>query len=642
MILHKDCLPIERKWNDKPFCLPFVFPWEVQLTDHFGLEHLTSQVFDLQIELVDDNGAPAGVITASFDITIGKDSDDKNVFVAMLKEFPETMPTVFRLMVTISAGANIVYREVTESYSFLNDQCMTAYVIDNTSWASIVNGGRLVINGESWPVTITGVGLPAGFTFGSNGARQESSIAAESGLVYELYGEDADGNQIDFTNAGMVCSKADGQCGNDTLLIEGRFDCIAADGRYTGSVLPFSEDDPNIRYRYLTRLYADLIEMPADITRTISLNNKTQRTERVRRYQLISYVPLPAWQKDELETILMGSSVYIQGEEYVFTTGKPFERQAVVGTSGWWLKADLEQVVEKKDYSCEVICLTCLKPTDLYFTILADACDPLTSLQAVVVPNDDEASVRLVVSAQNTDGATAMKIGYRVQGAPTFTYISPNPIALPYTITPLDNAVYEVEVTKITQEDTCPAMTAVSNATELNPFDYLVVRYIWSETAGRDLDTFTGFIATGTIYDNDWVGFGQGDPKVPAGATDAAAYLFWASDNTQSGVEAVLMNLKQFVLDSVGIPSEIQVRMNAVWWSQRLSGEVGVQLTTYLGGTMSKVGYDFVNTGGVQVDQVTLSTNVDKQSTSANIVNSKDVAIVRYNTVSKAATIQLI
>jgi hypothetical protein len=417
---------------------------------------------------------------------------------------------------------------------------------------------------------------------------------------------------------------------------------MAADGRFVGSVLPYDNTDPDIRFRYFTRIYADLIEMPADITRTLSVNNKVQRTERIKKYQLVSYEPLPTWQKDELETILLGARIFVQGQEYVFAQGNAFERMGIVGTSGWWLKADLQQVTERKEYSCEVVCLTCLKPTGLYFKILPQPCDPLIGLQATVTPNED-GTVKLVISASNTTGATSFKIGYRVQGSGgTYTYITPQPVALPATVNSLPNAVYEVEVTKITEEDTCPPLTAVSNATELNPFDYLVARYIWTADAGRDLDTFTGFINTGTQYDNDWVGYGQGDPKVPAGASDSTAYLFWASDNTQSGVEAVLMNLKQFVLDNTGTPLEIQVRMNAVWWAQRLTGEVQVQLTTYLGGTMSKQGFDFINTGGVLVDQITLTTNVDKQSQSANIANSTDVAIVRYNKNTKAATIQLV
>lgn len=641
MILHKDCLPIARKWLDKQDCTPFVFPWEVQLTDHFGLEHLASQEFVLTIELVNDAGMPAGDITDSFNVTIGLDSEDKNVFVAVLKEYPETMPVNFRLMVTIKASDAVVYSMVTESYVFLNDQCISAYTINNNDWGAIANGGRLVVNGERIAVTITGSGLPSGFTFGVNGARQESSISVESGLVYEIYGEDQDGNQLDFTYAGMICNKGEGFCNQNTVLIEGRFDCMAPDGRFTGSVLPHDDSDPDVRYRYLIRLYADIIEMPADITRTIAINNKTQRTERIKRFLLVSYAPMSTWLKDEMETMLMGSNIYIQGREYVFTTGKPTERQGVPGTTGWWLKADLEQVVERKDYSCEVVCQTCLKPTGLGFTILPDSCIPLTGLQATVTP-DDQGTVTLMVTASTTDMATSYKIGYRVQGGPTFTYVTPNPIALPYSIIQLPNAIYEVEVTKITADDMCAPMTAVSNATELNPFDYLVVRYIWTDLAGRDLDTFTGFINTGTVYDNDWVGFGQGDPKVPGSAPDATAYLFWASDNTASGVEAVLINPKQFVIDNPGTATEIQVRLNAVWWSQRLTGDVQVQLTTYLGGTMSKSGFDFVNTGGVLVDSITLGTNVDRLSTSKNIADSTNVAIARYNKTTKTATIQLI
>lgn len=639
MILHKECLPITRKWLDKPYCYPFVFPWEICLTDHFGAEELTTATFVLKVQFVDDDGNTTTDITSSFDVALGLDSDNKNVFVAQLREFPVTMPVNFRLMVTITNGTDTIYQQTSEPYVFHNDQCVSAFTVKGGDWGRIT-GGRLVINGQRYQVDITGTGLPPGLTLLVNSVRGETSIGADTGLVYEIYGEDSTGEEIEFTPVGVVCAGS-GNCHTDTVLLEGVFDCLAPDGRYVGSVYPFEAGTPDIRYRYLTRLYADLIEMPSEITRTLSVNNKTQRTERLKKYQLISYAPIPGWQKDEVETIMMGAKIYIQGQEYSFTNGTVVDRQGVPGTTGWWLKADLEQLIERKEFSCEVKCATCPKMTGLSFEIQGVPCDPLISLRATTTANED-GTVRLDITANNTTGATGFKVGYRVQGDPAFTYITPNPMALPVSVDALANAVYEVEVTKITAAGNCEAQTTLSNATDLNPFDYLVVRYIWTDTAGRDLDTFTGFIETGTVYDNDWVGYGQGDPKVPAAAADAMAYLFWASDNTQSGVEAVLMNLKQFVLDNAGVPDEIKVRMNATWFAQRLTGDVQVQLTTYLGGTMSKTGFDFVNTGGVQVDQVTLQANVGTQSTTANIVNSSNVAIVQYNKNTKAATITLV
>ncbi|WP_346318190.1 hypothetical protein [Chitinophaga sp. YIM B06452] len=602
---------------------------------------MASQVFDLTVELVDDAGEPSGVITSYFDIVVGFDSNNKNVFVVRLREFPPTMPTNFRLMVTITHSGNVIYKEVTESYAFVNDQCVTAYVVSSLDWGRIV-AGRLVINGQHYQVGVDGTGLPVGYTLGVNNARQETSLAAAAGLTNDIYGLDVAENRIEFQNAGTICAK--GSCSTDTILVEGIFDCKAPDGRFVGSV--FIQDEAaeysEVRFRYFARLYADLIPLSGEITRTIALNNKVQRTERIKRYQLAGYVPMPSWQKEELETILMGAKVFLNGRELVFTTGRPFESIAVTGMSFWLLKAELQEVLERKEYSCEVVCLTCLKPTGLSFEILPVPCSPLTGLQATVTLQDDD-TVTLEITGANTAGASHFLIGYRVQGSGLpYTAVTPNPVALPVLVSGLAPAVYEVQVTKVAAASSCAPQVVVSNATSLSEFDYLVVRYLWTDADGRDLDTFTGFINTGTAFDNDWVGYGQGDGKIPAGASDADAYLFWASDNTASGVEAVMANFKKFVEDNAGTADEINVRMNAVWWSQRLTGDVQVQLTTYLGGTMEKVGFDFVNTGGVLVDQVTLNANVAAVSQTKNIIDSTDVAIIRYNKLTKEATIQLV
>ncbi|PUZ25027.1 hypothetical protein DCC81_11985 [Chitinophaga parva] len=640
MILHKDCMPIYRLWLDKPFCQPFVFPWELMLTDHFGCEQLTTATFTLKVEFLLDDDSPGTDITSSFAIALGLDADNKNVFVAQLKEYPENMPSSFRLQVTINNGDNVVYQQSTEAWAFVNDQCVTAWTMPSGDWGRVV-AGRLVVNGIRYAVDATGAGLPDGLTFGVNSVRGEVSLGADAGFVYEIYGEDATGAEILFTNMGTVCGN-DGRCTNTTVLLEGVFDCNAPDGRFTGSVLPLGDDfADDVRYRYMTRLKADLLELATGITRTISYNNRIQRTEWADKYQLISYQPLTTWQKNEVETILKGGRIFIQGVEYTFDNQTAFDREGIAGTTGWWLKLELSKFTGRKEYSCEVVCLTCLKPSLDAPIIQPVACDPITSLQATTAANED-GTVDLTINASNLTGATRFHIGYRVAGTTTYTYISPDPSTLPVTVPSLANDDYEIVVTKVMAESSCPPQTATSNATNLNPFDYLVVRYIWGTGAGRDLDTFTGFIDTGTAYDNDWVGYGQGDPKVPAGAADTAAYLYWASDNTQSGVEAVLMNLKQFVQDNVGVANEIHVRMNAVWYAQHLTGDVQVQLTTYLGGVMSRSGFDFVNTGGTQVDQVTLQANVSAQSTSANILNSTDVAIVKYNKNTKAATITLV
>jgi hypothetical protein len=200
----------------------------------------------------------------------------------------------------------------------------------------------------------------------------------------------------------------------------------------------------------------------------------------------------------------------------------------------------------------------------------------------------------------------------------------------------------------------------------LADFDYLVPQYTWSPANGRDLDTFTGFVGTGTVYDSDWVGYGQGDIAVPtATATDpndlTAAYLVWASDNTgDSGPETILVNLKKFIQDNPSTPNVIQIKMNAVWYGRRGqnpsdptaltgnynnegAGDMIVGFRTYKGGTMSldTASHNFVNTGGVLKDVVSATHQVATYAQGASIAVSTPVAIISYDKTTQTATLTL-
>lgn len=171
------------------------------------------------------------------------------------------------------------------------------------------------------------------------------------------------------------------------------------------------------------------------------------------------------------------------------------------------------------------------------------------------------------------------------------------------------------------------------------PFDYIVLRYEWTEDAGRDLDTFTGFINTGTPHDNDWVGYGQGEAKVPGGAP--APYLTWGNDNTGSGVESIVVDFKKLSQDYANLPEIVRVKMNALWWGTRGNGVVNVRLSTYLGGTMS---YDattknYINTGGTAVNEQVLTKDVTHANHDKLIANSTPVAVLNWNKNTGRATL---
>jgi len=138
-------------------------------------------------------------------------------------------------------------------------------------------------------------------------------------------------------------------------------------------------------------------------------------------------------------------------------------------------------------------------------------------------------------------------------------------------------------------------------------FDFAVVRYIWTPDSGADLDTRTRFENIGDpLVDGDEVGYGQGYYVI--NDTDKR-YLHWGGDNTSAGREAVLIDFKKI---SEAYPDNISfnVFLSAFWWNARLSGDIILEFELYKGGSMSKSGYDFINTGGEIVSTIRLEKNV--------------------------------
>ena len=163
---------------------------------------------------------------------------------------------------------------------------------------------------------------------------------------------------------------------------------------------------------------------------------------------------------------------------------------------------------------------------------------------------------------------------------------------------------------------------------DLNPFDFAIIRYSWTSINGQDLDTRTSIT---TPPRNIIVGVGASRSNMDS------TYLTWCGDNTSSfGSEAVLVDFNAL---SAAYPEveNIVIQMAGNWYSSRADGYFTVQFATYLGGTMTPSGYDFVNTGGVLVDSTSVIVNVTSQINDDVLGDS--VGTLRYNTANKTAQI---
>lgn len=193
------------------------------------------------------------------------------------------------------------------------------------------------------------------------------------------------------------------------------------------------------------------------------------------------------------------------------------------------------------------------------------------------------------------------------------------------TPTPTTSVTGTIPVTPTVTPTITVTPTVTPSATTgaiVNPFDYAVIRYSWTESNGRDLDTRTAVEVPGRLIDVGW----------NRASTDGA-YLTWGGDNTSTqGPEAVLIDFNALATDYTDI-SEFQIRMRTFWYGTRNDGNITVTFETYLGGTMQHVGYDFVNTGGTLTGTIVSYVNSPTQNTGN--IDGDDIGTLLYDAVNK-------
>lgn len=190
----------------------------------------------------------------------------------------------------------------------------------------------------------------------------------------------------------------------------------------------------------------------------------------------------------------------------------------------------------------------------------------------------------------------------------------------------------------------------VTNDIVMNEFDFLVARFLWDYPSdGRDLDIQVQYEDNDTpSVDGLYVGYGgQPGGTVPANMNPPEnGYLWWGLDDTNSsgdpvGIEGVLVNVKQFMADFPSSSNVVDVGIYCVWYNTVGNGDFTFEVKTYKGGTMSKVGTDIVNTGGVLVSNDVRNLNTTIQNTLHTPATSYKVGVLRYDKTTDSATLIL-
>ncbi len=174
------------------------------------------------------------------------------------------------------------------------------------------------------------------------------------------------------------------------------------------------------------------------------------------------------------------------------------------------------------------------------------------------------------------------------------------------------------------------------------PFDYLVIRYNLKDSNSQDLDTRTALVNTnyqdyyntsGSVVNNPLtypldgndIGWNR---NTSLSSTSGEVYLMWGGDATSNNGENILIDFKN-ISKNITYLEDIQVRLRAYFYTTKSNGKIELDITTYKGGVMNNVGLDFVNIGGVVVQNIKSEREVVTEN--ASDINGDDLGTIIYN-----------
>lgn len=175
------------------------------------------------------------------------------------------------------------------------------------------------------------------------------------------------------------------------------------------------------------------------------------------------------------------------------------------------------------------------------------------------------------------------------------------------------------------------------------PFDYMVLRYDWSDNDGVDFDTITYISGTGNSeVDGKMVGYGFWKEYV--GKSPSEYYLKHGGDNLFSGAEGACINMKNVVESCNDNVTYFDVYIFGNWYNRRGDGNTKCQMTLYEGGTMvGPNNYKFENQGGRNVPYTgknPINKNIKAQTSVMADISARDKEKGAYNFYTSLAKIR--
>lgn len=134
----------------------------------------------------------------------------------------------------------------------------------------------------------------------------------------------------------------------------------------------------------------------------------------------------------------------------------------------------------------------------------------------------------------------------------------------------------------------CNVEYVAGGKTYARPIDYIIIRVIWDEESGDDLDISVNIPSVPQLADTVVGWYTCEDNAV------CSDYIDWTDDNRGCGVEAVLVDVKKIREDFGLEDKDLTVDVWSRWYGNKGNGMVAIEATMYSGGRPVTVGdYDF-------------------------------------------------
>lgn len=157
------------------------------------------------------------------------------------------------------------------------------------------------------------------------------------------------------------------------LRIEIAFDC---EDRFTGDrwdipTSTIAASGTPFAFTKVLNIAGTIKRKPRKLTRQISYNCRTQKTESIREYELQSQEQYPLWKADEIENMLHANHFWANSREYHFPGGTPFTELYPKGRNGqckqyFRINLPLQDCIQYQIFGCSE---TCAGSTTRYIAI---------------------------------------------------------------------------------------------------------------------------------------------------------------------------------------------------------------------------------------------------------------------------------